>query len=309
MKTDFRQQVIEALDEYAKANDLNADALKGLTGVSKSYIEAMLSGSQISGKTTIGDIHFKKVAKAIGYHFEPVYWRHVDTSQYDSMMVELMDSKVRGTEKIIIGESRCGKTYTISHFKKKYPKQTYVVTVSSMHNLNDILDDICVQMGIDVKGNKVSKLRKIAAEVKEIKLKGGNPILIIDEAENLTFPALKMTKALYDAFADYCPIILVGTKQLTIKINELNRDDSRGLPQLYYRFVVNTRSLSAIDKDKMFTPFLEMIDDENLKVLLTSLAKNYGMLNRYIEPALREASEMGLPLTEKFFLQFHKQLN
>lgn len=309
MKTDFRQQVIEALDEYAKANDLNADALKGLTGVSKSYIESMLLGSQVSGKTTIGDIHFKKVAKAIGYHFEPMYWRHIDTEQYNGMMIELMDSKARGNEKIIIGESRCGKTYTTHLFKKKYPKQTYVVTVSSMHNLPDILDDICVQMGIDPKGNKVSKLRKIAAHAKDIKLKGGNPILIIDEAENLMLPALKMTKALYDALDGYCPIVLIGTHQLAINFKALDRNDSKGLPQLYYRFEASNRSLKAIDRDSMFTPFLEIIDDENLKVLLRSIAKNYGVLKKYIEPALREASEMGLPLTEKFFLQFHPHLN
>lgn len=309
MKTDFRQQVIDALIEYAAANELNAEQLKNLTGVSKSYIEVMLSNSQVSGKTTIGDIHFKKVAKAIGYHFEPVYWRHVDTDQYSSMIVELMDSKARGNEKVIIGESRCGKTYTTNLFKKKYPKHTYVVTVSSMHNLPDILDDICVQMDIDAKGNKVSKLRKIAAQAKEAKLKGGNPILIIDEAENLTLPALKMTKALYDALDGYCPIVLIGTNQLAINFKTLDRSDSRGLPQLYYRFEAGNRLLKAIDKDKMFTPFLEVIEDDNLKVLLTSIAKNYGVLHKYLEPALREASEMGLPLTEKFFLQFHKQLN
>jgi len=308
MNENVKKQIIKALIDYSKDNSLNSEQLRILTDVSKSYIEAMLSKSLTSGKTMIGDVHFSKVAEAIGFNLNPVYWKHVDTVQYSSMFLELMDAKARREEKVIIGQSRSGKTYTLGLFKKKYPQHTYIVTVSDLHTLPDILDDICLQMGITPKGNKVSKLRKIATKVKELRLKGQKPILIIDEAENLKLPPLKMIKALYDAFENNCPIVLIGTEQLLENFDGLKDAKRNSIPQLYYRFVAGVRLLSDIDKEKMFAPFLDLVEDENLKVMLYNLCDNYGMLNKYIMPALREANELGKPLTEQLFLQKNKHL-
>lgn len=308
MNKEIKEKIAEALICYSEVNGINAEALKVLTGVSKSYIEAMLAKKLVSGKTTIGDVHFKKVAAAIGYNIEPVFWQHIDTPQYNTMLLELMDAKSNRVDKVIIGQSGCGKTYTLGIFKKRFPKHTYVVTVSSLHNLNDILDDMCLQMNIEPKGNKVSKLRKLSSRVKELNLRGQTPTLIIDEGENLNLPPLKMIKALFDAFEGNCPIVMIGTEELQRKFENLKDSKRNSVPQLYYRFVAGVRPLEIIDREKTFESFFELVDDENLKTILFNMCDNYRMLHDYVEPALREASALKMPLTEKLFFQKNPHL-
>jgi hypothetical protein len=100
--------------------------------------------------------------------------------------------------------------------------------------------------------------------------------------------------------------VLIGTDQLLNKIERLRGKNEDGMPQLYRRFKAGKREIRSINKETMFAPFLEKIADENLRRMVTGLADNYGELNDYIEPALREAGHHGEPLTENFFRMLYK---
>lgn len=56
-------------------------------------------------------------------------------------------------------------------------------------------------------------------------------------------------------------------------------------------------------KKETFTEFFDElgVEDEGLRDLLTSLCSNFGEMNDYLEPALREADKNGVALTEKRF--------
>lgn len=306
MNTTIKQNIVKSLTSYMEVHGLSQENMEQRSGVNVAYLNALLNGKTAVGKTEIGDSHYKKVADAIGYEYEPVFWRLIETIQYNIILEELLDSKMRGSEKMIIGETGCGKTTTLKEFKKLKPVNTYCIKVSSLHKLKDILNDICDVMKITIKGSEVAKLRKIASKMRDLKLSGKKPILVIDEAENLKVPALRMTKALYDALEDYCPIVLLGTKQLQNKIEKLKEDDEEGMPQLYRRFKAGLRIVRDIEKVTMFSPFLDLVEDEGVREMALNLADNYGELNKYIEPALREASIMNMPLTENFYKAFYK---
>ncbi|MDR1938277.1 MAG: AAA family ATPase [Tannerellaceae bacterium] len=306
MTTGTKAAVIFALQDYIGVHGLTQEEIALKAGVNVSYINAMLNNSLKVGKTDIGDKHFRKVASAIGFMYETYYWEQTDTPQYEMIMEELLDAKVRGLEKMIIGDTGTGKTYTMRQFQRKHPANTYCITVSSMHQLGHILSDICDEMGIQRVTDNMSKLRKISARLKNIRLEGKQPIIVIDEAENLKLPALKMTKALYDALYGYCPIVLIGTHQLLRKLEQLKESDTEGMAQLYRRFKAGKREIRGIDKGSMFEPFLSEVDDEGVRALVCTLADNYGELNRYLEPALREADQMKEPLTEQFYRMLYK---
>jgi type II secretory pathway predicted ATPase ExeA len=63
-----------------------------------------------------------------------------------------------------------------------------------------------------------NRVDKIIAKLREIKMNGGQPIVIFDEAENLEISVLKMIKALFDALKDYCSLVMIGTPQLLEKL-------------------------------------------------------------------------------------------
>ncbi|MBK5719764.1 AAA family ATPase [Dysgonomonas sp. Marseille-P4677] len=286
---------------YAADKGLSQDPLAQTIKINVSYINAMLRGEFTIGKTEIKDSYFEKVAKAIGYTFKRSYWELKETPEYIQLTTEMLDAKVSGRGKTLIGETGCGKTFSFDDFMMNYPAHSYGITVSSLHKLRDIIDELCELVGVAATGSNVSKLKRIANRLNVLKMGGAKLIFIIDEAENLTIPALKMLKALYDAFRGICPIVLIGTPQLEEKLDKLKEDNVEGIPQFCRRVKAGIRRIKSEEKKKRFSPFFEQLDDEDLKTLLISLADNYGELNDYLEYALQEADRMGAPLTEDLF--------
>lgn len=308
MGTGTKAEIIFALTDYMREHTLSQEEMASHAGVNVAYINALVNNKTVMGKANapIKDGIFRKIARAIGHEYETYYWGLVETSQYEVIMEELLDSKSRGVEKMIIGATGCGKTYTLNRFKKEQPVHNYCITVSSLHSLNDILNDLCEQMGLHKSARPIPKLKAISRKLEHIRMSGARPIVIIDEAENLKIPALRMIKALYDALENLCPVTLIGTPKLLLKLEQLKETDEDGMPQLYRRYKAGVRHIRSIDKESSFPEFLSVVEDNGLKELLMNIADNYGELNRYLEPALRESEIMGEPLTEKFFRFLHK---
>lgn len=294
--------MIDALREFGIANGLPQESLAEGAGVNVSYINAMLNNRTYVGSTKIADVHFRKVAEYIGYKFDKVYWKHRDIDEYVEVYTQLADAKAKGNMKIIINTSGFGKTYTSDRFKKENVRFTYRVTVSSLHRLQDILEELADALGItNLKKSQVARLKQIASKLRTIKLSGGKPIIILDESENLKLPSLKMLKALYDAICEYCPIVLIGTEDLIRLLDKLLENKETGMPQFYRRWKSGIYIVKSREKDEVFAPFLEDVHDSDLRDLLCSLCDNIGELHDYLEPAMRAADEMGEELTESFF--------
>lgn len=301
MNKETQKAIMQALKAYAEDKGLSQEQLAQVLNMNVSYVNAMLKGEFTIGKTAIKDSYFEKVAKAIGYTFKRVYWELKETPEYIQLTTEMLDAKVSGRGKTLIGDTGCGKTYSYSDFMMNYPTHSYGITVSSLHKLKDIINELCDLLGVDTTGSYVSRLKRIANRLNVLKMNGAKPVIMIDEAENLTIPALKMMKALYDALKGICPIVLIGTPQLEKKLDVLNEKDIEGIPQFIRRIKAGIRHIKSGEKKTRFSPFLAGLQDENLATLLISLADNYGELNDYLEYALQEADRMGKPLTEELF--------
>ncbi len=306
LELQIKNDISRALVQYMKDNALSQENLASMADINISYINSISRDELVVGKTQIKDSYFKKIAKAIGYRFESTYWKPIETDQFLDVYSELMDAKINRRMKMIIGSTGCGKSYTVNRFKLENPANTYIITVSSLYRVGNILDELGNILGVKLPHYNVYKSNKIAAKLRSLHNFGKQPVLVIDEAENLSLHALKMLKGLYDAIKDYCSIVLIGTRQLIMKIEKLKDNDAEGMPQFYRRFKAGIRYVTEIDKNEMFTPFLENVEDRKLRVLLTNLSDNYGELNDYLEPALREADKMNVELTETFFQQLYK---
>ncbi len=293
----------QLLKDYRSANGLSQEEMAQRAGVNISYINSIEAGKLTVGKSEIADKYYRKIAEAIGVTLDKVFWKHEDTPQYLMLYSELLDAKVSGRVRVLIAKTRHGKTYTVDKFLKAVPKDTYRITVSSLYRLKDIVNELCDLLGCDASGSYVSRMKRIAKILNDKKLAGGHPNVIIDEAENMTVPVLRMCKALYDVVKDACSLTFVGTPQFLTKVESLKEKNVEGMPQFYARLKAGVRGVADINKEKDFEPFLDLVDDEGLKVLLLNVADNYGELNDYLEYALKEADRMGVELDEKLFKQ------
>lgn len=298
--------MIEKAQSYMVANGLSQNALAKLAGINSSYLSSMIEGNWTAhpagnNKTTvISDKWFEQLAETIGYKIEKEFWPVVPTPQFRQIIAAMQDAKYSSQSRMIIGETGSGKTFTIQKFVRQNPQYTYVVTANALHTIKDLINELCSVLRVEEKRSKAANLKAIAEKLTNIRKNGGRPVIIFDEAENLKQAALAMLKSLYDAVGRNAGIVLIGTDQLVEKLDRLRRRNKEGMPQFHRRFKAGIRILPEVDRT--YRVFLdERIEDKGLRKLLATMCDNYGELNDYLEPALREADRQGKVLTEDLF--------
>ncbi|MDR0871851.1 MAG: ATP-binding protein [Prevotellaceae bacterium] len=302
MKFETKQQIVEALEQYMQAHGISQNEAAKRSGVNASYLIEMRKGNYsiiVGGKEVeIADKHFEKIAEMVGFEIRKTYWETRPTDQLVEIMSELEDAKRYGYTRTIIGDTGCGKSYAIELFQKKNPNDTFVITVSQLDNIGDILDKIIDLLKIVPSKTKSKKMKDIVLKLRNIQLDGGQPMLIFDEAEYMKQITLCAIKELFDNLNKYCAIVLVGHYQLICNLDKLRKKSKDGIPQLYRRIKFGIRRLAAIDRS--YTQFLAGIEDRKLRKFLQGECENYGELHDVLVPALREAERSGEPISEDF---------
>lgn len=300
MKNELKKQIVDSAEAYMLEHKLSANQLAEMSGVNAGYIVAMRKGEYCTnaggGKMVdISDKWFMKLAECIGLQLEKTYWETRKTPQLQRILATLEDAKEYGYTNIIIGDTGAGKTFVSNLFSRINPTDVFVIKVGSNDNIGDLIEKIMDKTKQSVSRTKSGKLRDIAAYMRDLNLKGFNPMLIFDESEYMKQPALCSMKELYDGLIGCCSIVMMGTPQLLRNIDIMRKKDKPGIPQFYRRVKFGIRVLPDIDKS--FKLFLNGID-ANLKKFLQDNCDNYGELHDVLVPAMREADRLGEPLTE-----------
>lgn len=308
MTNDIKDAVMEAAREYLQQKGISQNELQRRSGVS--YLSGMMKGiytyedKRAEKVNNIPDKWFQKLADHIGYRINKDYWPTVATSQFKKVIAELREAKQHAHVRMIIGETGCGKSYSIERFRQNKPIGTFVITCSGQTCQKSLINRILQVLDMDCKGNCDFLLDRISAEIRNRQLAGQEPVLILDEAENLRLPTFKAVKSIYDYLKGKCGIVLIGTDQLINKLDKLSNKNEEGMPQFYDRFRCGERRLLPIDRT--YSEFLSSFSLEpGLRDLILKRCRSYRNLADYMEPALRKADEKGIPLTEDFFRIIH----
>ncbi|MBR6174427.1 MAG: AAA family ATPase [Bacteroidales bacterium] len=306
MKLEQKQQIVEAARLYATEHGLSQNDLARKSGISAKYISDMFNGKTFTvantatGKTVeIADKYYHKLADYVGLTLKKEYWKTVVTPQMQRILVSLQVAKENGETNIIIGETGCGKSYVCDLFRRKYPADTYIVTVSQTDNIGDIIEKMITALKINVSAKTRSgKVSEIIRYLADRRADGQEPQIIFDESEYMKQPALCAMKSLYDNLNRVCSIVLVGTDQLMMHLEQMKRKNKDGIPQFYRRVKFGVRRLEPIDR--RFPGFLDDITDREIVRFLCENCDNYGELHDVLVPAMREADITGEPLTVDF---------
>lgn len=315
MITDEQKTLIaEACNDYAAANGWVTDKASGVnqmaafTKVNVMYVSHIMASdftykdSKTGELKKIKDNWFTQLADCIGMKLEKEYWPHVDTPQYKAIDLELREALSTSATRVLICESGSGKTYTVDRFKKDFPNRVFIVTCHRYDTVNDLVDKMGEAMGRTAEGKSIGR-RLSSLNVwlyLQGRFDGTKPMLILDEAENLTLNTFQALKAMYDTIKWSCATVLIGTDQLIKTMERLKEKNKPGMPQFYRRFKAGIRHITPLDRK--FDVFLsDMPYPTTFKNTLRSVCENYGELHDFLMPAMREADEMGIPLTERFF--------
>ena len=129
---------------------------------------------------------------------------------------------------LITGESGFGKTYVIRSFINSLNKDLYkVIYISANKDMKvfDFYKEILDKLNLDIGAcYKIDAYNNIQKEIKRLSTKDKiEPIIIIDDAHNLSREILQNFKVLYDFemdSKDYVAVILVGHNELKDEISK-----------------------------------------------------------------------------------------
>lgn len=304
MRTDEKQGIIRAAQAYMEDKGISQNELSKLTGVNVGYLSGMMRGvftftnSRTGKESDIDDKWFAAIADRIGYKVRKEYWPLVETEQFIDIVKELTEAKETSTTRIIVGETGCGKSYTVERFRLAYPLGTYVVTCNQNDTISDLTRKIQKALKVSFEGSISYRIDRISVELSRMADNNQRPILILDEAEYLSTRGLLSIKTIYDYLRGVCGIVLIGTEDILNKLERTRRKE--GMPQFIRRFKAGIRHVRPIDRT--FGKFLDGKGyGKDLVRLLRMNADNYGELADYLEPAIREADRQGKELTREFF--------
>lgn len=299
-QTATQQAIIEAAKAYMEKHGMSENDLAKASKVNGAYLNVIMAGKTRLQSTFITDKWYQKLAEFIGHNVEKKYWETEPTTEFKKLITALERAKEQSACYTVIAGTRRGKTYTKDLFMNKHPKHTYCITVDSLCRVKDIINELCMELDIPLAGTERIRLFSIVQKLRDIKRKGGHPLVIFDEGENMKLSTLQMLKGLYDGISKYSGIVLIGTDQLLENLEKLKKRNKQGMPQLYYRLKAGIKVVRG-GQQWLNIIIEKYIQDTGLRRLLKDMCENYGDLNGYIEPALREADKQGVPLTEEFF--------
>lgn len=295
-----KQYIITEAHNYMQLHKLTANALSTKSGINGAYISQMLKGETHLGDTEIGNKWFVQLADFIGLEIEKRFIETEMTPEFKMLISRLEMARDHHTHSVFIAQHGRGKSYTIDAYRKKNPQHTYVVTLDGFMRIRDILDSLCEQLELPMVGVEWRRKVAIIQKLREIRRKGGKPVVIFDEAENAKLTTLQLLKALFDGIKDVAGIVIVGTPQYNDLLKRMKAKNKQGVPQFASRFAANT--IYMPDTTESLDLFInKYVSDPGLKQLLQEVGTDYRVLTDYLETALREADKREVPLTEDLF--------
>lgn len=312
-----KRQIIRGMQAYITSQDTTGDSKTCSQNkfardarVNVGYIDAMVKGYEtgnfIFNKVVIKDVYFERIAAFIGLELKKGYWQRFETEQYLDIESAFVEAKTGATVKTVIGGTGTGKTFTAEEMKIKYPVGTFVMRCAGDYNALNFIHYMAEILGIkDAENMSKVKVRKaIEKRIKTLYEAGQRPILVLDEAENLKFPAWERVKSIYDNVKELCGFMIMGTPNWYLKM-KLQRDKKRDIaPQIFRRFMsgLKTVHLSEVSESDVKEICKEIgINDRYVVNKICDDVDNYGDLHDTILVLQRAAAAQGCKINRQLY--------
>jgi DNA transposition AAA+ family ATPase len=293
-----KHQIIEAIRVYMTDNKLSQDAFVehvkkmngGMTkGFSVAYLNDMLKDKLTTGnkQTPIDDKYFYRAAQAIRFTVRKSYRKHHENDNFYMCLNTYTDARESRMPFAIDGPTGEGKSYSAQHYLMLNPKNTYYVRCDGDLTAKSFFMELANALHMQVAG-PIYDIRKNVI----FKLKNEtDPLLIIDEAENLKDRAWESMKRIMDDLKGYCGIVFIGANDFEKQLQK-KADKMKGcFPQVLRRIReggINQMFSLTVDDAIDICKTYGITSKQHVKALFDR-CRNIAQLTSMIEKVLREA--------------------
>lgn len=224
--SDLQNQLREKLEMLKRQKGLKNNEIAAITGRSEGTISDLLGS-----KKAFSDNLIHSVMNKLGDYFQD--GDLVTTlRQYSKMWNIASACKKAADMRLVVGNTGIGKSVVFKKFAAEH-EYCYYMKIDRKLTWNKFLQEVNRAMGIEVTRKSTNALfDAIITKVEHIS--GYNPMLIIDESEELPNPVFKALKNLYTGTEGLLGIMIVGITDVANRLGKI-----AGLQVEYQRNIIN----------------------------------------------------------------------
>jgi len=246
MINEEKEQIALAVERFQQDKGVSNAELAKRSGINPAMVTHVKNRKfdDYSNGTAIPLSVFSALAKVVGLGVEVV-----ETEGYRAMIAHLITLKEWSYAGVIDGSTGTGKTFAINDFQRQFPNATFKITAAADFTPKRFMQELGGLLGLNIYDTQYDLRGHIQKALSGMV----KPIIIIDEAENLTDHNYSSIKAIYDAMEERCGIVLVGANNYWSNLQakaRRNRLRAHCFPQIVSRFrahVLHVPTMSVKD--------------------------------------------------------------
>ena len=225
---DNKKRILEAIATNRANYPSDAKHAASL-GISTSVYSSIKNGQT---DKALSDANWITIARRLGVNLRGgMEWKAARTTTFDFISIQLEACQKSGLSAILCDIPNIGKTFTARHYVQGHRNAIYV-DCSQVKTKLKLVRKIANEFGVNSNGRYSDIYEDLVYYLRSIE----NPLIILDEAGDLTYEAFLELKALWNATERCCAWYLMGADGLKAKIVRSIERQKVGYTEMLSRF-------------------------------------------------------------------------
>ncbi len=250
---EFRQKVLAALLEARQ----NSDASDGLFA-NQYRIHASIFSRMKNGETegVLDNVKWIMIGRRLGVATDERKWNVARTDVFCNIEREVKFCQKHAKARVFVDDCGIGKTFTAKQLSRTL-KNCFYVDASQAKSKQQFIRLLARTLGVDHKGRCFDVRDSVLYCLSALP----NPIIIIDEAGDLDYPAFLELKAFWNATEGSCGWFMIGADGLRTKIESGIHSRRVGFREIFSRFSEKYASAVPVGKEERVAFYKKLITD------------------------------------------------
>lgn len=240
--TEFKNKILAAIAERRKSYQSDAQCARFL-GVNTAQYSRIMKG-EIDG--VLGDANWLGIARKLEVPANDLMkWDTVNTDTYQFITTQLRALQTLSVSGVLCDLAGIGKTYAARQYVKSNQNAIYI-DCSQHKSKQRLIRAISRAFGIGDNGRYAEVYDNLVYYLGTLP----NPLIILDEAGDLSYDAFLEIKALWNATENICGWYMMGANGLRAKMERLMSNNKVGYEEMFRRFGENFKSVVPAGKEE-----------------------------------------------------------
>lgn len=243
MNPEFKNRIVAAI--ITDRPQHNSAAKQAVTlDVNSSQLSRIINGDT---ENVLSDAKWYSIARRLDVQLrEDAQWVTAKTPVYQFIYAQLNACQQSSLSGLLCDMADLGKTYTARAYAKENKYAVYI-DCSQVKTKQKLIREISKELGL---GN-TGKYSEVYADLVFYLRSIPNPLIILDEAGDLDYPAFLELKALWNATEGCCGWYMMGADGLKYKIERARYARKVGYAELFSRFGSKYQKVSPDGKEAL----------------------------------------------------------